>query len=202
MPGKVLLSTAYLPPAEYFARIINAEEALIEKEENYLKQSYRNRCYILSASGIQLLTVPVYLGSIHKTPVKDIRIDYSKRWQQVHLGAMVSSYNSSPFFLYYYETIEKIILSHHEFLLDLNMELLVSILKMIRVDKKIIYTTDFKPVIKAENDFRYKISPKKKSQYEVKKYLQVFDNGNGFVPGLSMVDLLFNMGPDAINYLY
>ena len=73
---------------------------------------------------------------------------------------------------------------------------------MIRVDKKIIYTTDFKPVIKAENDFRYKISPKKKSQYEVKKYLQVFDNGNGFVPGLSVVDLIFNMGPDAINYLY
>jgi hypothetical protein len=122
MPGNLLLSTAYLPPAEYFARIANASEALIEKEENYLKQSYRNRCYILSPSGQQPLSVPVYLGSLHKTPVKDIRIDYSKRWQQVHLGALVSSYNSSPFFLFYFETIEKIILSNHKFLLDLNME--------------------------------------------------------------------------------
>jgi hypothetical protein len=201
MPGKALLTTAYLPPAEYFAWINNAEGSFIEREENYLKQSYRNRCYILSVSGPQVLTIPVYLGSIHKTPVKDIRIDYSKRWQQVHLGAMVSSYSSSSFFLYYYEIIEKIILTSHEFLLDLNMELLIAMMKMIKIDTKISYTTDFIPVNKAENDFRYAISPKKRSQYTAKEYQQVFDFGNGFVPGLSIVDLVFNIGPDSINYL-
>ena len=201
MPASIILSTAYLPPAEYFARIINAKEVLIEREENYLKQSYRNRCYILSVSGPQALTVPVYLGSFHKTSIKDIRIDYSKRWQQVHLGAMVSAYSSSPFFLYYYEELEKIILTNHDFLLDLNMELLMAVIKMLKLKVKISYTTDFAPLIKADNDFRYTISPKKKSDYVNKPYLQVFSQEKGFTGGLSIVDLLFNMGPDAVKYL-
>jgi hypothetical protein len=201
MPGNLLLSTAYLPPAEYFARIANASEALIEKEENYLKQSYRNRCYILSPSGQQPLSVPVYLGSLHKTPVKDIRIDYSKRWQQVHLGALVSSYNSSPFFLFYFETIEKIILSNHKFLLDLNMELLMAVIKMIKLQVEISYTTDFMPVNKAADDFRYRICPKRKTDYNLKPYIQVFGNENIFTDRLSIVDLLFNTGPEAVNYL-
>jgi hypothetical protein len=201
MPGSLLLSTAYLPPAEYFARIANASEALIEKEENYLKQSFRNRCYILSPSGQQPLSVPVYLGSLHKTPVKDIRIDYSKRWQQVHLGALVASYNSSPFFLFYFETIEKIILSNHKFLLDLNMELLMAVIKMIKLQVEISYTTDFMPVNKAGDDFRYRICPKKKTDYNLKPYIQVFGNENIFTGRLSIVDLLFNTGPEAVNYL-
>ncbi len=98
MAGKILVSTAYLPPVEYFSLISRADEVLIEREENYLKQTYRNRCYILSAHGPQLLSVPVYLGSLHKTPVKDIRIDYSKRWQQVHLRAMTASYSCITLF--------------------------------------------------------------------------------------------------------
>jgi len=201
MPGSILLSTAYLPPAEYFARIINAKEVLIEREENYHKQSYRNRCYILSVSGPQALTVPVYLGSFHKTSIKDIRIDYSKRWQQVHLGAMVSAYSSSPFFLYYYEELEKIILSNHQFLLDLNLELIMTILKMIKLEVNISYSTDFRPVNKTENDFRYNLNPKKKSDYVMKPYLQVFSQDNGFTAGLSIVDPLFNLGPEAVKYL-
>ncbi len=201
MSGKIYLSTAYLPPAEYFAYLVEADEAMIEKEENYLKQSYRNRCYILSASGPQVLTVPVYLGSFHKTPVKDICIDYSKRWQQIHLGAIVSSYSSSPYFQFYYEIIEKVIQADFKFLLDLNMELLQALLKILRVNTRIACTADFKPVTGTENDYRYKISPKKKSEYSAKKYLQVFDSDNGFVPGLSIIDLVFNTGPEAIKYL-
>lgn len=201
MPGNVLLSTAYLPPSEYFARIAYTEAALIEIEENYIKQSYRNRCYLLSASGLLSLSVPVYLGSIHKTSVKDIRIDYSKRWQQVHLGALVSAYSSSPFFLYYYETIEKIILRSHEFLLDLNMELLMSIIKMANLEAAITFTTGFLPATGAENDFRYRISPKKKSDYQTKPYTRVFNTEEGSFWRLSIVDLLFNMGPDTISFL-
>ena len=109
MAGKILVSTAYLPPVEYFSLISHADEIYVEREENYLKQSYRNRCYILSSHGRQLLSVPVYLGSQHKTPVKEIRIDYSKRWQQVHLRAITASYSSSPYFQFYFENIEKII---------------------------------------------------------------------------------------------
>jgi hypothetical protein len=201
MTGKILISTAYLPPAEYFAVISQAEEAIIEREENYLKQSYRNRCYLLSSHGPQLLTVPVYLGSQHKTPIKDIRIDYSKRWQQIHLGAIIASYGSSPYFQYYFENIEKIISKKIDFLFDLNMELIDSVLKMLKLDSKITCSTYFAPTGESENDFRYKISPKKESHYSTKEYIHVFDYGKRFIHRLSIIDLIFNMGPEAVEYL-
>ena len=101
MAGKLLLSTAYLPPAFYFRLIRDAETVFIEGEENYIKQTYRNRCRILSTGGVLNLTVPVTKGGKLKIKVKDIRIDWSKRWQQVHLGAITSAYGRSPFFMYY-----------------------------------------------------------------------------------------------------
>ena len=202
MACEILLSSAYLPPVEYFAHILNAAEVFIEREENYLKQSYRNRCYILSPQGPQLLTVPVYLGSFHKTPIKDIKIDYSKRWQQIHLRALTASYSSSPYFLYYFESIEKIIQTRYRYLLDLNLDLLQAILKIIKIEIRISYTTEFSPVEKKQGDFRYSISPKKVSNYLCKNYLQVFNSELGFVPGLSIVDLVFNTGPEAVNYLH
>jgi hypothetical protein len=201
MTGKILLSTAYLPPIEYFSYIIKTDEVFIEREENYIKQSYRNRCYILSAGGVQLLTVPVYKGSFHKTPVKEIRIDYSKKWQKGHLRALNASYKSSPFFIYYYENIEKIILADYEFLLDLNMALQKAILNIMKINVRIAYTADFMPVSNNQNDLRYTINPKKESGYIPMEYLQVFNTDKGFIPGLSIIDLLFNMGPEARNYL-
>jgi hypothetical protein len=201
MAGKILISTAYLPPVEYFSLVSDAEEIITEKEENYIKQTYRNRCYILSAHGPQPLSVPVFLGSIHKTPVKDIRIDYSKRWQQVHLRAMTASYNSSPYFKFYYEGIEKVISGDHEFLLDLNMELTEVILEMLNIKKRLSYATYFEPVGDKVYDYRYKITPKKKSAFTQKKYIQVFETGEGFVPHLSIIDLIFNTGPEACDYL-
>jgi hypothetical protein len=201
MAGKILLSIAYLPPVEYFSRIAHTDEVLIESEENYLKQSYRNRCYILSAHGPQLLSVPVYLGSQHKTRVKDTRIDYSKRWQQVHLRAITASYNASPYFQFYFENIEKIISMKIEFLFDMNLQLTESVLKMLKLNKKITYTSEFKPIGESDNDFRYKISPKEESQFAVKEYLQVFNYKNRFVQRLSIIDLIFNVGPEAGGYL-
>jgi len=201
MAGKILLTTAYLPPVEYIARIAEAGEVLIEREENYIKQSYRNRCYILSANGPQLLSVPVLLGSFHKTPVREIRIDYSKRWQQVHLGAMSAAYRSSPFFIYYFEILERIILSGHEFLLDLNSGLLKAILGILEIKVKVSYTTDFVRIEEVDNDFRYSITPKKETLYRPGKYIHVFNPGRGSEGGLSIVDLLFSTGPDSAQYL-
>jgi hypothetical protein len=195
----ILLSTAYLPSIEYFSHISKADEAHIEREENYLKQSYRNRCYILSAHGPQPLSIPVFAGSIHKTAIKDIRIDYSKRWQQVHLGAIIAAYNSSPYFMYYFESIERIISKNIDFLLDLNMELTVCLLSMLKLKTVPVYTGHFVPPGKSDNDLRYCISPKKESEFVSKPYLQVF--GESFVPNLSIIDLIFNVGPDAGEYL-
>ncbi len=201
MAGKILVSTAYLPPVEYFSLISQADEILIEREENYIKQTYRNRCYILSANGPQLLPVPVYLGSLHKTPVKDIRIDYSKRWQQVHLRAMTASYSSSPYFEFYFEMIEKIISANHTFLFDLNSDLTEEILRILNINKIPANTIRFEPVEDRDEDFRYRISPKVKSLFPAKVYMQVFNTGKGFIPRLSIIDLIFNVGPDAPAYL-
>jgi len=145
MERKLLISTAYLPPAEYFAAISKAEEILIEAEENYLKQTYRNRCYILSAHGPQMLSIPVYLGSLHKTMIRDIRIDYSKRWQQIHLGAMIAAYRSSPFFDFYFESIEKAILLNQNFLIDLNLSLFEKIVQHLSIEGKSFFTKAFEP---------------------------------------------------------
>jgi hypothetical protein len=199
--GNILISSAYLPPVEYFSMILHADKVLIEREENYVKQSYRNRCYILSPHGPQILSVPVYRGKGHKKQIKEIRIDYSKRWQQVHLGALLASYSSSPYFQFYFENIEKVISSNPSFLLDLNMELTDTILKMLNIPISYSYTGSFEPEGNIENDFRYSLSPKKKSQFVCKEYLQVFSLNNQFVQRLSIIDLIFNTGPEAVNYL-
>ncbi len=201
MSGKLLISTAYLPPVEYFSLIHKADVALVEREENYLKQTYRNRCYILSANGTLILTVPVCLGSLHKTPVKNIRIDYSKRWQQVHLRAINTSYRASPFFEFYIEEIENIILKNHEFLIDLNTGLTEAILKILGIQIEIGYTSTFTALNKVDYDYRYKITPKRQSGFSIKEYRQVFKNDSGLVARLSILDLVFNMGPDSVNYL-
>jgi len=201
MSADLLLSTAYLPPAEYFARLLSSGEAFIEREENYIKQSYRNRCYILSSSGPQSLSVPVYLGSFHKTPIKDIRIDYSKRWQQVHLRAIRSAYSSSPYFLFYFENIENIMLRNHVFLLDLNMDLLLALLKMLKIECAVRYTGEYiKPGI-AENDFRYSLSPKKDTGYRPEYYQKVFEYEGINEGRLSIIDLIFSQGPDSARFL-
>lgn len=201
MTGKILVSTAYLPPVQYFSLINKADEVLIEKEENYIKQTYRNRCYILSANGIQALSVPVQLGSFHKIALKDIRIDYSRRWQQVHLGAFNAAYKSSPYFEFYFEEIAGIISSNHEFLIDLNMELIRFLINSLKIKTTISYTSHFEPLNSDPSDFRYILTPKKEFKTDYRDYCQVFPSDKGFIAGLSIVDLLFNCGPDSPGYL-
>ncbi len=200
MPGEILLSTAYFPPPEYFSRIKNAGSVLIEREENYIKQTYRNRCRILSSNGILVLSVPVMKGDLLKTPIREITIDYSKRWQQVHLRAIISSYGTSPYFQFYFESFEKVILRNRKYLIDMNEDLLSICLEILRIKQSISPASSFEPPEGKEYDFRYSISPKKKSAYPARPYYQVFGN-NEFVPSLSILDLIFNMGPEANDLL-
>jgi hypothetical protein len=203
MTEKYLLSSAYFPPIHYLSLVSRADKVFIEKEENYLKQTYRNRCSILTANGQSALTVPVLSGSLEKTPVKDIRIDYSKRWQQVHLRALISSYRSSAFFEYYFEDIERIITEKPKYLLELNLNALKTVMKITGISTPVIYTNVFEPVAENDYDFRYIISPKKEIPgiSSSKEYYQVFNYKFGFVADLSILDMIFNLGPDSINYL-
>lgn len=199
MPEEILLSTAYFPPAIYFSLIRNSDKVFIELEENYVRQTYRNRCIILTSAGIMSLSVPVMKGNVIKAKVRDIRIDYSKRWQQVHLRALTSAYSRSPYFQFYSEPIINIIHKKLSFLIDLNNELLLQFLGFLDMDKCIDYTSSFLPDTGLPNDYRYLISPGKHPDIILRQYIQVF--GDKFVPGLSILDLIFNLGPEAADYM-
>lgn len=200
MPGKILLSTAYLPPVSYFSLLTSASPVFIEKNENYLKQSFRNRCYILSAHGPQLLVVPVLEGSRHKIKITEVCIDYSKRWQQVHLRAMISSYKNSPYFDFYFEEFQKIILTGYEKLWELNNALMELLFKLAKIKAEIIPTEEYEKSCNPDYDYRYRIVPGWKPPVSRIEYIQVFRREK-FIDDLSIVDMLFNTGPDIKNYL-
>lgn len=203
---KAVFSTAYLPSIEYISTLLQFSLIEIEHWENFRKQTVRNRCHILSANGIQSLTIPVVHEGKIKIPAKDLKISYQEPWQRVHWGALYSAYNKSPFFLYYKDDFEKIIFSNKTFLLDLNTELLHLILKILKANISIGSTEEYCEDY-TENDFRFLSDVKtnsiadKESSINNMNYLQVFNYKFGFVPNLSIVDLIFNEGNQSKNVL-
>jgi hypothetical protein len=207
----VLLSSAYLAPLQYFTKLISYRNIFIEYCESYLKQTYRNRTVILSANGPLQLSLPVADGPRAKGPIRDIKLSYDYNWQQIHWRGIWSSYNSSPFFEYYADDLAPFF---HEkkwkYLADFNLEILNAVLKAIDIDVKLKYTEKYYPqgeVPDTADDFRYSIHPKPQKQnpdisFFPNPYLQVFHEKWGFVPNLSILDLLFNEGPGTIGHLY
>lgn len=198
MNGSIILSTAYLPPVEYVAAMLNAKEVLIEVHETYCKQTYRNRCLILSANGPLALVIPVIRPKGNRTPVSEVVIDYSTRWNRNHWRAIESAYRTSA----YYEFIGDVLLpfyqSRHERLVDFNSDLLKALLGFLEVDIKVRKTEEFrKQVPQGILDLRSAFSPKAKPESHVtsiEPYFQVFSHKFGFTPNLSIIDLLFNEG--------
>lgn len=200
----ILFSTAYFPPIQYFANITEADNIFIEVQENYIKQTYRNRCKIYSPNGLQILTVPVERGSFHKVKISSLRIDYSKPWQENHLRAFKTAYNSSAFYEFYIDEIREIIMRNHSYLLDLNMEILDKFISLLELDKNIIPTEAYIGSPSAYRDLRTAIHPKKHNRKFTEcfpEYFQVFSVDSGYIPDLSILDLVFNTGPEAYSYL-
>ncbi|MDX2414063.1 MAG: WbqC family protein [Bacteroidales bacterium] len=200
----ILLSSAYFPPIRYFSELVRAESSYIEIHDNYIKQSYRNRCNILSPNGIQSLSVPVERGSFHKVAMKDLRIDYSRPWQRDHLRSLKTAYNSSAFYEYLKDDIELCIEKNHVFLLDMNMEILNIINNILELSLEIKTTVSYKAEATNMIDLRAAIHPKtdsRKLYAALPEYFQVFSPVLGFTPGLSILDLIFNMGPESFSYL-
>ncbi len=204
MTEQVLLSTAYFPPAEYFSLVACSNKIIIERYENYIKQTYRNRCIILGANGPLSLTVPVLRGSFHKTALQDLRVDNSGRWRELHLRGIISAYASAPFFEYYFDVISSVISRPFNFLADLNNEALTAVCEAAGLKAEISYTTGFIAVGDHKNDYRYSITPKRLSGltgYADKSYTQVFSEKFGFVSRLSIIDVLLNNGPGTLSLL-
>ena len=204
MTGNTLiLSTAYLPPIQYFATIVKHQNFLIEKKENYSKQSYRNRCTIGSENGPLDLVIPVKKSKSGKIPISNVQIDNDYKWQILHWRAFVSAYKNSPFFEYYEHEFLPFYRNSFENLFDFNLQLIEKALELTGFEIKPGFTDCF--TMDYEKDFideRYTIHPKKQSSFNsITEYTQVFSNKYGFLPNLSIIDLIFNTGPSAKNIL-
>lgn len=215
----MLLSTAYFPPIEYFAKIAEqfslsgdtAEPAVvyIEACEHYQKQSYRNRCKFYAESGMQTLQFPiVHEGGTHSLPIAEIKVDWSTPWMVQTQRAIASAYESSAYFDYYKDELFAMLDLHRETLLEMNMDILRFFLEKTGIKADIRLTTEFTPAgsgIYGE-DLREVIHPKRantilKDLGLEKPYFQVFAQKHGFISNLSIMDLVFNEGPDSIVYL-
>ncbi|MDR3246179.1 MAG: WbqC family protein [Prevotellaceae bacterium] len=193
----MILSTAYLPNLQYFSKLL-AGEIIIEQHENYPKQTFRNRCEILAANGVILLTVPVK-HSAAKIKTRDVKIDYSGNWQKLHWRTIVSAYRSSPFFVYYADDFLPFYERKEEFLLDFNCNFLYKLIELAGLKTKITLSDSY--LQEYDDDCRTLISPKKDKPNDPKfspvTYYQVFGDKFGFKPNLSILDLLCNEGNNS-----
>ncbi|WP_411273428.1 WbqC family protein [Daejeonella sp.] len=192
----------YLPPIEYFSEIVSHKDhILIENAEHFEKQSYRNRASIHSPNGKLDLVIPVVKGSKNHTKVKDVKISYDFDWQRLHIMSLQTSYRSSAYFEYYEDDLMPFYQKKWDFLFDYNEEFFNLFLSFMKLSVSYGYSNDFVKEYSENLDFRSTIHPKRSSKPQFKSYFQVFDERNGFIPNLSIADLLFNQGPQSSKYL-
>ena len=195
-----LFTTAYFPSISYMARFLKEDAPVVEVWETYHKQTYRNRCRVMTANGVESLSVPVVKVNGNHTMTKDMAISPIEPWQHIHSRCLESAYKASPYFDHYYDYLRPIFESHFERLIDLNDAALMAVFKMLKVKKEIVHTTDY--VRDCENDFREAFSPKKSLDAKLfPTYYQVFSEKFPFAADLSVLDLIFNVGPEALGYL-
>ena len=202
-----LLQTTYFGPIQWYQKLYRYDHCLIEQYDSFQKQTYRNRCVIATANGVQALTVPVE-HSDDKVLTKDLRISDHNQWRRVHWNALQSAYSESPFFEYYADDLHPFFEKKYEFLLDFNEAIRQKVCELIDIHPNVEYTSEYTSDIQHQTsditDFREVINakhPQPDDEFNAKTYWQVFQHKHGFLPNLSILDLLFNMGPESIFYL-
>lgn len=198
--NRTVLPLTYLGNVQWFAHLL-ADSCTIDIGEYYLKQSYRNRCVILAANGTMPLTVQVVHGNAPRRPVRDVRIDYSKRWQHQHWVSIVSAYKSSPYFDFYGEALEPFFRRRYEFLVDYDLDLCRAVLAAMGAEADFVVSDAYVREPYGE-DLRGAFSPKPRlatedPRFAAQPYCQVFSDRQPFIPNLSIIDLLFCEGPSA-----
>ena len=200
----VFLSSAYLAPIEYYTKLLAYDKVFIEQHDHYMKQTYRNRCTIAAPDGELALSIPTVKPDSLKCPMRDIRISDHGNWRHLHWNALESAYNHTPFFEYYKDDFHPFYEKKYEFLVDFNEELCHLICSLIDIQPDMARTTEYRTEFTPnEADFRERIHPTKDfsledTEFSPQPYYQVFQEKHGFLPNLSIVDLLFNMGPESL----
>lgn len=195
-----LFSTAYFPPVAYMATLCRYSQVYIECKETFPKQTYRNRMMIMTAGGVRPLTVPVVRENHSRTD--EVSVDYHMPWNVVHLRTLTAAYAASPYFQYYKDELEALLMQRYERLIDLNMDIMGWLIKRLKLSCDVARTTDYLPSGEQQDDYRNVFSPK--VAYDdsgFPSYYQVFADRLAFVPNLSVLDLLMNLGPEARDYL-
>lgn len=197
-----LFAMGYLPPIAYFAQLTKYDEISIEQMETFPKQTYRNRAVIVTANGLLPLIVPAVRTNGNHTMTRDMGISYTENWPIKHLRTIEAAYSASPYYLYYKDEFEALLTKKYDRLIDLNCELIRYLLKKLKINCEITLTEDYLEHGGWELDHRRNFSIKEQySTEQFPEYDQVFAAKMPFQPNLSIIDLLFNMGPEAKNYL-
>ena len=204
---QTILSSTYFGPVQWYCKLNTYDKILLETCDNYIKQTYRNRCYIASPNGIQALSIPVERpeeNPLTKTKMKDIQISNHGNWRHIHWNALVSAYGESPFFEFYADDLRPFFEKEWKYLLDFNMDICQKMCELLDINPNIEKTDSFITDVTGIDDFRDSINPKHPSEdddFEAKVYYQVYRERYGFQPNLSILDLLCNMGPEGIFWL-
>ena len=208
---KALLSTTYFGPLQWYQKLYRHEATEIEQWESFLKQTYRNRCLIATTQGIQALTVPIERGTSQL--IRDIRISDHGNWRHLHWNALVSAYSESPFFEYYQDDIRPFFENRWDYLFDFNEAIREKMCELLDIQPKVTFSSTYhhpadisltSHLLPLTSDYREAINPKHPlpdPDFVPKPYYQVYQQKHGFLSNLSILDLLFNMGPEGIFYL-
>lgn len=198
-----LLSSTYFGPVQWYQKLCRYDRVLIEHCDAYQKQTYRNRCLIATTQGVQALTVPVVHGRDAQQDREVIKISDHGNWRHLHWQALQTAYGDSPFFEYYEDDLRPFFTERWELLYDFNETIRLKMCELLDIHPVVSHTTQYHPS-PAPNDFREAIRPKHPlpdAHFEPRPYYQVYQQKHGFLPNLSILDLLFNMGPESIYYL-
>lgn len=200
-----LLSSAYCAPVQWFQKLNRYDAVVVEQYDSFLKQTYRNRCIIATANGTQALTIPVEKSETEKCLMRDIRISDHGNWRRLHWNALATAYGDSPFFDYYADDLRPFYEKHYAFLFDFNMQMTIKLCELLDITPNISASKEYVKEVESDtDDFREVIRPKHPlpdTTFTAKPYYQVYAQRHGFIPNLSILDLLFNMGNEAVFWL-
>lgn len=216
--SSTILSSAYFAPVQWYQKLNRYDEILIEAYDSFIKQTYRNRCLIATTNGVQALTVPVErmtdaipndgTAAPGKCLMKDVRISDHGNWRHLHWNALQSAYGESPFFEFYADDIRPFFERRWTFLYDFNMEICAKMCELLDINPSMRPTDSYLPAdseaLNAVTDMRDAIRPKHPlpdNDFTPRRYYQVYERKHGFIPNLSILDLLFNMGNESVLYL-